>query len=526
MTPLRASARLVFVSWLILSTLFCGLAARTISQTGLDYDEAVYGHLAKDFLLDRSCPQHMPGSESIEIAGRPFPLFVQGYLGGFKCWMLIPSFTIWGTSVAVMRWTMVAVALLGILLLMLWVRRTWNLPAAVAVGPLTAFDPSFFFPSICEWGAFVPSFLCRCAALLCLALWWEKRHIIWISLAGAALGLGFFNKIDFLVVIAAIGAAAFVSVPRELVVVIRQSWKHCLAGLLVLVLTSAPMIWNSLRWLRSLVEVQTGERSGELTTKVNVIKAALDGSYFHRLMEVGGLFHRMFERPASFVSVFAVALGFSLLVLIVKAVRYPQCRWPRFCLIGLLVTALGFLLLPEALRIHHFLLVYPFPQLIVTGAAVVLWQDARSAGKIVAAVAISGILLSHFANLWRTQRFIAATGGRGQWSMALTQFAATMKDRDDVMLVSLDWGFHEQLSFLTEKPQCFDPTWNLQAGKPIALLPDPKCHYLLHPQDFSLFPYGEQFLQMARESGRPTELTSITNLEGRVVFQFFRFKAP
>jgi len=41
-----------------------------------------------------------------------------------------------------------------------------------------------------------------------------------------------------------------------------------------------------------------------------------------------------------------------------------------------------------------------------------------------------------------------------------------------------------------------------------------------------LFPYGEQYLRIARETKRPLELESFTNREGRVVFQYFRFKAP
>lgn len=531
MTPPRATDRAVLLSWGLLSLLLAALAAPTISQTGLDYDEAVYGHLAKDFLLDRSCPQHMPGSVSFEFAGRPAPFFVQGYLGAVKCWVLIPSFAIWGTSVAVMRWTMLAFGLLGILFLMLWARRILNFPAAVLVGFLTALDPVFFFPTICEWGAFVPSFVCRCAGLLCLTLWWRKRQLVWSALAGAAFGLGFFNKIDFVVILVALWCAGLAAGPREVIQNFRVAWKHWLAGALAFLLAGAPMIWNSLRWLTALMEVQAGARNGELTTKLNIAGAALDGSYFSRLTEAGGLFHRMFERPVPVGSVFGVGLGLCVMILLIKVIRASECRWSRFFLVGLLITTLGFFLLPDALRIHHFLIIYPFPQLIIVTAVVLLWQGAelRSIGwlgKATATVLIGSILIGHVVNLRRTQQFIATTGGRGQWALEFTRFAAPMRDRADVRLVSLDWGFHEQLSFLTDKPQCFEPTWNLQAGQSVSLLPDPSYYYLIHPAEFSLFPYGERYLQIARESGRPFEFESFTNREGQVVFQYFRFKSP
>jgi len=514
----------IFCAWLVLSLCFIALASRSVSQTGLDYDEAVYGHLAKDFLRGQSCPQHMPGSESVEIAGRPFPLFVQGYLGALKCWMLIPSFALCGESIAVMRWTMIGAGLIGLLCLMLWVRRVSCFVTAVLSGVLVAFDPAFFFPTVCEWGAFVPSFICRCAGLLFLTLWWQKRQVVWMILAGVALGLGFFNKIDFVVVLAAIGIAAIVSWPRELLERGRQSWKQCSLGVLAFVLSSAPMIWNSLRWLKSIIAMQDGERSGEAETKFNIVKAALDGSYFYRLMETDGLFHRMFEVPPTLKNFFLITFGIALLVLVVFAIRKRQERWSRFLLVGFLISVIGFFLMPEALRIHHFLLIYPFPQLIVAGAAVGLWRQTKSIGKAVAVIMVGGVMLTHISNVWRTQEFIATTGGRGQWSRALVEFAESMRNRDDVMLVSLDWGFHEQLSFLTDKPKRFEPTWNLQAGQPVNLLPDPRCYYLIHPPEFSLFPYGAHYLQQAQQSGLPLEIVSFTNREAAVVFQYFRFK--
>ena len=88
-------------------------------------DEAVFAGMAKDFLTGQSHGQHMPDHETIMIAGRPFPLFVQTYLGALKSWILIPAFRVFGSNVAALRgsnlfWQLIALLLLlggGILLI-------------------------------------------------------------------------------------------------------------------------------------------------------------------------------------------------------------------------------------------------------------------------------------------------------------------------------------------------------------------------------------------------------------------------
>jgi len=449
--------------------------------------------------------------------------------------MLLPPFAIFGASVTVMRFTMLTVALLGILCLMLWTRRALGGPAAVLTGALIGFDPAFFFPTVCEWGAFVPGFLFRCAGLLGLLLWWQRRRVIWMALAGAALGLGFFNKIDFIVPLLALLAGAVATRPAALGQSWRTEWRQWLVGLGAFVLASLPMLLNLVRWFGEIRAVQSAERADELSIKLNIARAVLDGSYFHRLMEVGGLFDRMFEAPAPVWSPYGVILGLALLALVGIVVQDERCRargWPMFLLVSTVAAVVGVVLLPAAVRVHHALLLYPLPQLILAAVAVRLFAarlpNPRWSPLVRAAVviAMAAVLMGHILALRQTQRFVAATGGRGQWSRALTELATELRDRSDVMLVSLDWGFHEQLSFLTAAPRRFEPTWNLQEGKPVTLLPDPRVYYFIHPPEFSFFAFGEEYLAAARAADPGLEVESRTNREGRVVFQVFRFSTP
>jgi hypothetical protein len=524
--------RQVVGAWLVLAAAALLLAWPTVRDTGLDYDEALYGHLTKDFLQGKHCPQHMPGSSSVDIGNRPFPVFVQGYLGAVKCWLLLPSFALCGTSVTTMRFTMLAWGLVGVLFLMLWIQRVRGNAEAVLVGLLTVADPAFFFPTVCDWGAFVPGFLFRCVGLLFASLWWSRRQTRWLVLAGAAFGIGFFNKIDFIIFLLAVGIAALLSQPRRMVQSFRCQTRQWLVAGIAFLLTGSPMVVSCFRWLQAILAVPAGAQPGQFVTKLHIAGALLDGSYFSRLMKAGGLFDKMFESPPVLLAPFAVVLLLSAIMLVIKAVQNarPQSRhWAIFVLAGLGLSIVGVFVLPDAVRIHHLLLIYPFPQLVIAAAVTRTWRFAHAlspwwhAGRVVAVCAVLIVIAWDFVAVRKTQAFVTATGGRGAWSKVLTAFSQEIRTRDDLVVASLDWGFHEQLSFLTDGPKLYELTWNIQQGRPVSLLRDTNFIYLVHPSEFSLFDYGQQYLAAARQADPGLTVHARTNLEGRVVFQYFYF---
>src|SRR5437588_6141682 len=162
--PIKSSARprggefiVLIAAWMALATMMALLARQNLSVPGLYYDEAVFAGLAKDFVTGHVHGQHMPDHQVISLAGRPFPLFVQTYLGALKSWMLVPAFRIFGSSVAVLRATNLFWQLIALLFLMLATWRWLGLAAALIAGVLLAFDPTYFFFSVLDWGGVVPS---------------------------------------------------------------------------------------------------------------------------------------------------------------------------------------------------------------------------------------------------------------------------------------------------------------------------------------------------------------------------------
>ena len=210
-------------------------------------------------------------------------------------------------------------------------------------------------------------------------------------------------------------------------------------------------------------------RGGEFVEKLNTLWAMYDGSYIDRLMEVGGKFDTMFAGPSAVWGPFGLAVIVAALFLGVRARlarEEREARLATFLLLSLVLITIGVLLLPGAVRMHHSTLVYPFPHLAVAAAIVILWKMSPAAALVkwglrATAVAIlCAVFAGHLHALWHTQALIQATGGRGRWTNAIETFCSDVKGQPDLPIVSLDWGFNEQLCFLTDRKNLSESFWS------------------------------------------------------------------
>ncbi len=402
-------------------------------------------------------------------------------------------------------------------------------------GLLLALDPSFFFLGLLDWGSFVPSFVCRCAGFFFVLLAWREKKIRYAFLAGAAFGLGFFNKVDFVVVLGGATAAVVCAYARPIQHFVRTNTKLVALGALGFLIGAGPMTVMCFQMLKFTVANNAPMNPGEFSEKLHALMAIYDGTYFYRLMEVGGLFGKM----ASVVPPIWTPLGDVLIIAIAVLVwemTQPQtegdARRVRFFLLAALgLTTLGVFLLPRAVRIYHAVLAMPFAHLIIVIAVVSLWRKCSEAGnkKTFARGAIififTALLATQVSAIAKTEHLIFRTHGRGWWSDAQDQFAATVKNRADLTLVSLDWGFHESLLFLTDKPMLVEPFWHLTGADPARLPQGTNVIYLVHPPEYSLSPFGAAYLDFAQKNPR-AKITDWRDREGKIVFYTVQFTAP
>jgi len=527
--PLTRELSLLLAVWLACSLVLTLVALRDLLAPGLYYDEAIFAGLAKDFVKGSAAGPHMPFTTIGSLFGRPFPWFVQNYFGGLKCWLLIPSFAIFGSSIAVLRLTTLFWSLIALLFFMLWTRKLLGLLAALVAGPLLALDPSFFYLSVFDWGGVVPSFLCRASGFYFFLLWTQGRKWRDGLLAAALLGLGLFSKIDFAIILLGCGIALFISYRQAVLAALRSSRAQIVICSLAFLLVACPMLISLSDILNEASA--SADRPGALDEKLHTWEMMYDGSYFFRLIQVGGKFDWMFGNSATVWSPFGLAVIAAAAFLLVRALRArgesSEGRLAWFLLLSLALITLGVFLLPGAVRMHHSILVYPFPHLVIAMAVAMLWKmpvDGAMAkwGLRVSALAVLGVVLAgHLSALWQTQELIAVTGGRGWWSNAIEKFCNDVRDQPGQSIVSLDWGFNEQLCFLTDDKKLSEPFWN---GEPTLI---DGAIYLVHPPEYTLIPTGLPLLGLARQSPeRGFSIRPYADKEGGVAFYAISYHAP
>ncbi len=520
--------------WLALAVALLWLGGTTATKLGFNYDEAIFAGLAKDFTTGEVHGYHMPGSGTVNLWNRPFPVWNQPYLGSVKSWQLIPLFTFFEPSAFIARMSNLSWTLVGLLFFMLWVRKLFGLAEAVAGALLIATDPAFFYSSLLDWGAFVPSFVCRCAGFFFVLLAWRSQKCRYAFLAGVALGFGFFNKVDFVVVLFAATTATVIAYAKPALNFLRAQPKLVALAALGFVVGAGPMMVMSLQMFFFAAAHNAPVNPGEFSEKLHTLTAMYDGSYFFRMLAAGGLFDKMQLLAPPVWTPLGLVLAIAIFILLWQIVRAPAGDARRvqiFLLTALTLATLGVFLLPRAIRIYHAILAMPFAHLIIAVVVVGAWRKFSEAGnkKSFARGAVvfifAALLATQIFALAKTEQLIFKTHGRGWWSDAQDKFAATVKDRADLTLVSLDWGFHESLLFLTDKPMLIEPFWKLTGTDPALLPQNTNYVFLVHPPEYSLSPFGATYLDFARQNPR-AKISDWRDREGKIVFYTVQFTAP
>jgi hypothetical protein len=527
---MRSPTAVVIAAWLVLGAIVVAIEAPPDGEPGLNYDEAFLGQQARDFLEPERLTTHPPSERSTYILGRRFPLRNAAYLGGLKSQLLIPAFALFGSDPHTLRLATLGTALLSLLLATLWARRVFGLEVALLGAVFVAFDPSFVFFGAREWGPYTTLLLCRCAGLWALTLGWQTRRTGVLAFGALVLGLGVYARADFVIIGVAAAVGLLAARGSRLWSEIRERPGATAAALVAVVVGSSPMLLSAI----DLLTVESGIADrGDLAYRAQVLWSTLDGSYYHRVIATGGLFEELFDTGAP-TSFFGLALVASIPVVAARVLlRRSGEDDARDGLVFLLVTVafLGaaMLALPGAVRAHHMLNLMPFTHLLIASALVQLWRTRAT--RIVAATIALAVVAGSAHVTWQTRALIAETGGRGRYSHALDDFAAELEADPLSVAVSLDWGFHETMQFLTSTTPLVEPIWKIPGllanGRPWVYAGGANHYYLVFDPRYDLFQLGPKLLETARAlSEADVEIRAHRDREGEVAFYSVRFLGP
>jgi hypothetical protein len=544
-SPRRRRERLALaLSFVLFACIALGIAGRDLEVPGLYYDEVIQAEPAVQFLADDGRPSRIPGARTTRFFGGWFPVMIQPYMGALKSHALMPAFAAFGATAASLRLTTLAWSLVGLLFAMLWAREALGTRVAIVAGVLLAVDPSFLWTSRHDWGSFALGFLCRCSGLYFVTTGWTRRSAWRLFGGGLCFGLGVYNKIDFGVFVAAAGLALAMALPQIVSDAVRTRGLRPLPAALGFLLGAGPMIaaaGAALAVTQHFVRRQT-EGSGDWAEKLHAFVAVLDGSYFHKLILAGGSFERMFEAPGVEVGrlflVAFIACGVVLGAQLWRDRRRDELDPAQtFVWLATLAIALGLFLTPRAVRIHHTLNLYPFPQLVVAVALVRLWDGAPAGGparflrRAVATAVLCAVSAGSLYVDFRTFETIRESGGKGRWSNALGDFAAELASQPGAAAVGLDWGFDGPLRYAARDLALVEPIWKIRRahlpGHAWTFAGTPRHVYLVFEEDLAVFDFGPEFLAMVRDM-TPDDVSVRRHLdrEGDLAFLSVRFARP
>ncbi|HLG31110.1 MAG TPA: hypothetical protein VI387_12950, partial [Candidatus Brocadiales bacterium] len=338
------------------------------------------------------------------------------------------------------------IGLIGVILTFFFAKTFAGEKVAYLTTSLLATDPSYIFYIRHDFGPVAVMMVCKMASLILLIHWWRSnprlnRGLIFLILASLALGLGFWDKFNFIWFIAALLLTMWVLYPKELrlrngyKLILIASFTALVAGIVFLIYYKAFGFYPS-------------GFSGAIAVRFWVLRKVLDGTYLARM--ILGQDSLLYQSFLPYL--FYISFGFFPLVLIKKYDR----KYLFIPLIILFIFA-QVVVTRQALNGHHVLMLYPFIHLFCATAFVSVFDYLREKWvRVKPVLCVLSILIvftiaSNLLTLNSFYRELNRGGGRGYWTDAIYDVVEFLRGNQSgaSKVVCLDWGYQLNILFLS-----------------------------------------------------------------------------
>jgi 4-amino-4-deoxy-L-arabinose transferase-like glycosyltransferase len=501
---------------LIACTFFFAAGQAFVPEFGIQTDEALFSEVI-----------YPPGSAyTITVFKRDLPLMHMSYLGTLKGWFYTPVFGLFHPGVWSLRLPVLIIGAAAIAFFSLLLARIHGTRAALFGAALLAADASYLLTITFDWGPVAIHILLTVVALFLLV----HSRVVW---GFFCLGLALWHKALMLWILIGLAAAALALFRREL------KPRRIPAAVLGLALGALPFAIYNIQTNFDTFRQNSAWTFSDIRGKAMLLRFTLDGSGLF-----GFLVHEdhqtehaipaqtALDRASYWVSETAgrrggwlpYALAASLLSL--PLLWRTRARTP--ILFALIVSAVAWCQMAVTQNaggsVHHAVLLWPFPHLIVAVAAAEFSRRTRWAALPVLLVVGTNLLVLN-------QYYVQArrNGGAGNWSDAcfpLTDHLVTLKP-GAVFLA--DWGFFDTLRLLSRGSLRLD--WALEFGNDQHLarwLSTPNALFVAHsPGSESFEGRRAQLLESSEKLGYRRELLDVIHDRNRRPrFEIYRFSAP
>ncbi len=542
--PSIASSTWVHI--LLLLTVYLPIACWRLSLPGLEYDEVLFanaalGHLDETFI-----------TYELKLGTLRLPLMLMNYIGALKAYLYFPVFEIFPVSPVTVRLPAILIGAISLLAAYLVLLRLTSQRIAFWVASLLATDPSFIFHTRIDFGPTVLMMFLKMTSLLAFINFCRTRQSAFLALGSFLIGLGVFDKANFLWYVIGLLLASLV--------VWRKQWldyvtvRNLLVCGFFLILGSLPFIYYNVATGGETFKdkiLLPEDFSVSFKTRTALLIETINGSGLYRftngLKPVESIEALTSFWPGTITPwVLASCVLFSLCTLRIK-IKMANPIGVFFALLAMsIILEIYMTRLPVGW--HHFMMLWPFhyialcifllppsaPHESISGERFVRSGSvfSRNLPVIVLGCMIASNLFVDAIYL----RSFSKEGGRGFFSDAIYQLAEHALERPDHRFLLMDWGFSTQLLLLSrgtiKKEEVF---WDLRtAGNEEQKLTDlrkravePNNLFVFHSSPYTVFEKPRELFEtmLGRYKLRSETVRVFFHRRGDPAFELLRVKA-
>jgi hypothetical protein len=509
-----------------------------LPHLGLQNDEALFGAAIFE-------PR---AGYMIKLAHSRLPIMMMSYLGTLKSWIYAPIVGTFGTGVSALRDPMLLAGVASVWLFYLLLRRIAGERAAVIGCGLLAVD-SLYLLTICfDWGPVALQHLVLIGGMLLLVRFYQQRGALALAGGWFLLGLAMWDKALAIWMLSGIGIAGILTFPRQIFAV--TTFRRVLISVGAFVLGALPLVVYNVREPLATFRGNISYETGDIPGKARLLLATADSSALFGWLANEDWQTKTPHQPKGLIQTASAGIStfasrprhnltlwaFGLALLLTPLARGNAGRAILFALIAMLIGWLQMAVTVNAGgSVHHTILLWPFPQIVIGVSLAAASRRLRSAG--IPAVAAVLILLMVSGALVTNEYFTLTirNGGGPNWTEAVFRLSDYMKAVSSGDVFCVDWGIFDSLRLLNHGKL------KLRVGSdPIAkreltgedreflqrMIADPGHVFINHTKPFEFFVgVNAKLVKYAADQGFRREIMAvIPDSYGREVYEVYRFE--
>lgn len=521
--------------------LFFLTGASFVSHLGLQNDESLFANaIYKPYAV----------AYSFKLGHSTLPFMLMSYLGTLKAWLYRPVFSLFGTGTVPMRGPMLLAGVASIWLFYLFLRRIAGERAALLGCGLLATDSMYLLTTCFDWGPVALQHLLLTAGMLLLVKFYQQSSHRSLAWGCFLLGLAMWDKALAVWMLSGMGIGLLAVFTKKIVGVITL--RRLAISILCFCLGALPLILYNVHTRLGTFRGNASWDTSELPVKARLLRATADGSAMFGWLIQDDWQTKNPHQPEGLVEASSAKISallanprhnlllyaFALALLLAPLARGNALKAILFALIALLIAWAQMAVTANAGgSVHHAILIWPLPQIVIAVSFASASRRLGSAG--IPALAVILVLLMG-SGLLVTNEYYALmirNGGSLNWTDAIFRLSDYLNGGSPEGIYCIDWGMMDSLRLLSKgklplrvgtdpinKPQ-LDPADRDFLAHVVA---EPRNLYINHTKDFEFFTgVNGKLVEFARSAGFTRRvLAVIPDSNGRPVYEVYQFDGP